>query len=207
MKMWSHLLSLICAVGFAAIVLIGTTEEARADCPNLPVQCGKNKVGWRGSCFKVLKGCKPCGPAHCKARPGERQVRKKLVASHAEGVACRRIIRDKVVKEVKEKKWSSSCSVPKGMKFKLANLVFGKSACLEHDICYYLRGISRKACDTAFLTNMKANCRQSNLCKLGTVECLLAANVFHRAVRALAKNKRNVSESGVCKKIPHNTSG
>ena len=202
MKMYSYLLTLVCAAGFAPMALIGTVSEARADCPDLPVRCGSNEVGWRGQCFSLTKGCKPCGPAHCKARPGEKQVKQKLVSPHPKGAACRKRVRDYVVN--RDRKSPSNCSVPGGATkvFELAELVFGKSACLEHDICYYLPGVSREACDDAFLVNMKANCQQANLRKLGTADCLIAANLFHRSVRIGAKNKRNRSNLGECKEIP-----
>jgi hypothetical protein len=196
---------LICAATFAGMTFIGTAQEARADCPDLPVRCGADKVGWRGQCFSLTKGCKPCGPAHCKARPGESQVKRKLVSPHPKGKECRRLVRNYVVE--RDSKSPSSCSVPGGAKdvFELASLVFGKSACMEHDICYYLPGVSRKACDDAFLVNMKANCQQANLRKLGTADCLVAANLFHRSVRIGAKNMRKRSNLGVCKEIPDDT--
>ena len=40
------------------------------------------------------------------------------------------------------------------------HIVFGVSACLEHDICYRLPGVSQAECDDNFYKNMIGNCGQ-----------------------------------------------
>jgi hypothetical protein len=174
MKMWPHLLSFICAAGFAVIVLIGTAEEARADCPDKLIAASKSKKDktsgkyqWQGQCFKVLKGkCVPCGPKHSrnlksKTKGYGKCSRRKIALARADG-----------------------CSAPKtivnykGIVIKTPHKYRFRAACYEHDVCYATYGKKKLDCDKAFLANMK------DMCKRGGPGCKTVANAYFAAVAA-----------------------
>lgn len=163
MKMWSHLLSLIYAVGFAATVLIGTAEVARADCPDKLIGANdrSGKYQWQGQCLKIT-GCRPCGPVHTrnikyKTKGYGKCSRNKIASKRADG-----------------------CSAPSG-KYKKLYLSTPykkkfKAACDEHDVCYATYGKKKRDCDKAFDRNM------ADMCKRAGKGCKPMAYAFFNAV-------------------------
>ena len=57
-------------------------------------------------------------------------------------------------------KLTTYCSAPAKIVTGEEHRVFGVSACLEHDICYRLPGVSQAECDNNFYKNMVENCGQ-----------------------------------------------
>ncbi|MEM7212280.1 MAG: hypothetical protein AAF479_10380 [Pseudomonadota bacterium] len=55
--------------------------------------------------------------------------------------------------------------------------VFGKSACMEHDICYSMPGTNQVLCDAMFLRNMKAMCSKYFFGHVGKRKALRVRNV------------------------------
>lgn len=77
----------------------------------------------------------------------------------------------------------------------MANLVFGKDACVERDISYTMVGMNQQPCDHMFLDNMVRGCSEfyykylgdRDAIKLlnepGAASCRAAARIFFEAVK------------------------
>ncbi len=183
------------------LFVFGAPNVALADCPDAAVTCGELSIGWQGRCFKAPVACAPCGPKHCPGLVGLQHNVAKAIPKHADGAKCRQFVQIKKVNG----KGSACTEFPKDLQ-KVQNLtdrVFGRSACLEHDICYALRGVSRADCDTMFRKNMEANCKQfyfghlgnrpaiAALNSAGYGSCLAAAKLFYDTVHHNGKAKFN----------------
>ncbi len=171
--MCSHLFTLICAAGFAAVVLVGTAEEARAACRDKLIGAKSKTNGkyqWQRRCFKLKKGrCVPCGRIHSakikyKTRGSGRCSRNKIAQDRADGCSAPDRIEFKGI------------GVPTPHKYRF------NAACYEHDVCYATKGKSKKSCDKMFLRNMK------DMCKHGVRGCKAIATAFYAAVVAKGKS-------------------
>ena len=201
-------------LAFGVLVLVlASPGAARADCPDKPVSCGALTMGWQGTCFKGLRGCKACGPRHCPKQLGLNDIKFRSVPGHPNGESCRQfVVNDILAKEGN----GSACSSPDAVKklFPLADQVFGRSACLEHDVCYRLPGVSRQDCDNRFNANMQANCKKhfyghtrgrgaiAAANKAGFEACKLAAGAFYKFVVHGAEAMYNPSSHGPCAAVP-----
>lgn len=184
------------------LLSIAFVSPVAADCPDRPTKCNTATYGWQGTCAKGLS-CKDCGPKHCPQEPKLKVAKAIALRDGSGGKKCRENMIDRKYKPDGE----SACSIPARVKnmFGMANLVFGKSACAEHDICYAMKGMNRKLCDTMFLDNMLRSCNayyyghlgDRNLIKVlnvpGHASCKAAANIFHTAVVAGGASSFNPS--------------
>lgn len=201
-----------------ALLLLFVSPVAYADCPNKVVSCNTAAFGWQGQCYKgVLKRCKSCGPKHCAKRPGMKSkfLSKKALIPKDNGEKCRK----ELIKKKKEDAGKgSACSFPdlpdKGWtraRFGMINYVFGRSACMEHDVCYAMPGMTQKKCDLMFLKNMRKNCKSYYKTQMkkhpivkganqpGYLHCKKAANLFYLAVVAKGASSVNPSSIEECK--------
>ncbi len=204
---------------FIAMMLFAVS--ALADCPDREALCDTATFGWQGTCFKNLL-CKRCGPEHCPERPmfdtSPAVVTKKILGTtvsiprksvallHGSGAeACRSGLVDI--------KWrpngSSACSIPDSVAgvAGMADLAFGKSACVEHDVCYAMEGMNQEICDLMFLDNMRRDCDEyyykhlgdRDAIKLlnapGVTSCRTAAQLFYSGVKHGGANSFNPSQN------------
>lgn len=208
-------------VGLLVLLLLTTfSGAAAADCPDYSASCDTGVFGWQGSCLTGLQ-CKRCGPSHCPQRPifktsstvslkfaGQKVTvpRKSIALLNGNGAtACRT--------GLIAKKWNpsggSACSIPEQAKgvAGMADLVFGKSACVEHDVCYAMEGMNQELCDLMFLDNMLKGCDKYYYKHLGNrdsikllngpghLSCKVAARLFYSGVKAGGANSFNPSDS------------
>lgn len=176
------------------LFLIIATASANAACPDLPKKCNTLTYGWQGTCLKGL-WCKKCGSKHCPEQPmfKSSSTRSIAILDGSGAQSCR----DDLIDDKWKPNGGSVCSVPDavGGYAGMAHLIFGKNACVEHDICYDMKGMNQKLCDTMFLDNMKQACSKYYFDHLGSrgaivalnatgySSCKTAANLFYKAVR------------------------
>ena len=209
MKMTRYPILLLLVLGFAlyAVLFFALSQAWAEGCKDKAVLCygspgvGKFQVfGWqaaekkRGKIWPHLKTCKRTGPRHCPRRPSLNDMPEKVrLKSDVEGV-CRAA----VVADFRGRGENDHCSTGIfGKAFPVAGHVFGKSACMEHDICYSMPGTKRKDCDAMFLTNLLAACKQyfyrhnrgrngvNFLNHSGYANCVATARAGHAGVLAV----------------------
>lgn len=189
-------------------LFIGTS--AIADCKDKSVECNTATYGWQGQCFKNLSCNNDCGPEHCAKPPKLKTSKSKAIRDGANAQSCR----DGLVQLKSEQMGRSACSIPSQVSgaFGMAELVFGKSACLEHDVCYAMDGMNKKLCDTMFLDNLRRSCKSYFLGHVGDrgwlkrknapgyATCKTAARLFYIAVDKFGGDSFNPSsdEEAIC---------
>ncbi len=155
---------------------------AFADCSHRLIGA-KNRDGkyqWQGRCFKLTKGCQPCGKIH---------TRKIKYMTKRHGSCSRRTIASER---------ADGCSAPSTRFFfkqpglptnprKLIQLKTPykykfKAACDEHDVCYSSLGRNKRVCDRSFYNNM------IDMCKRSGKGCKSMAWVYFRFVSALGNS-------------------
>lgn len=211
---------LLVLVVLPALLLFANLTHA--DCPDLPVECDTATFGWQGSCYNGGVKCDPCGPRYCPPQPTfdtrtthkvelfNKKVmevpRSSIALLEGNGAeACRA--------GLIERKWESggpsACSIPPAAQgiAGMANLVFGKDACVEHDICYAMVGMNQQLCDHMFLDNMVRGCNEFYYKHLGdrdaikvlnvpgAASCRAAARMFFEAVKLAGASSFQPSSS------------
>lgn len=208
MKMTSNPILLLLLIGllFYTVLFFALSHARAAGCNDKAVLCSKTPgvagiavYGWQSATkqkskiWPYPKFCKRTGPSHCPRRPNLSDMPEKMkLDTDVEGV-CRAA----VVADFAGRGEYDHCSTGVfGHAFPLAGKVFGKSACMEHDICYSMPGTKRKDCDAMFNTNLKAACKQyfykhnsgrngvNFLNHPGYAACIAAAKVGHTGVLA-----------------------
>ena len=196
-------------------LFIGANQKVYAACPDKIISCNTANYGWKGQCFKgVLKGCKACGPKHCAKRPSMKNkfLSKVALVKKKNGKKCRKAL---IKKKKKAAGKGSACSFPDlgwvKDRFGMINYVFGKSACMEHDICYDMPGMTQKKCDSMFLKNMQKNCKSYYKTQMkghpvvqtanhaGYLHCKQAAKIYHKAVVLKGASSFSPSKIKACK--------
>ena len=209
MKMTSNsiLLLLLFGLMFYAVLFFALSHARAAGCNDKAVLCyaapgptGTKVYGWqaterkRSKIWPHLKTCKRTGSLNCPSRPTLADMPEKVrLATDVEGV-CRAA----VVADFRGRGENDHCSTGVfGKIFPLAGHVFGKSACMEHDICYSMPGTKRKDCDRMFLSNLEAACKQyfykhnqgrngvNFLNHSGYATCIATARTGHTGVLAV----------------------
>ena len=199
------------------LFFIFISPKVYAACPDKVVTCNTATYGWQGQCFKGIKGCKACGPKHCPKRPNMKSkfIAKKALVKKENGKKCRKAL---IKKKKKAAGNGSACSFPglpdKGFtkaRFGMANYLFGKSACLEHDVCYAMPGMTQKKCDSKFHKNMLKNCKSFYKTQMkghpvvkkanypGYLHCKQAAKIYYAAVKVKGASSFNPSNIKQCK--------
>lgn len=200
------------ALVLSLLMFIGTSVVAA--CIDKSVKCNTATYGWQGQCFKNLS-CSKCGPSHCAKTPTLTTSKSKALRDGANAQSCR----DDLVKRKTRAMGRSACSIPSQVSgaFGMADLVFGKSACLEHDVCYAMDGMNKKICDTMFLDNLRRSCKSYYYGHVGDrgwlktkntpgyASCKAAARLFYFAVDRFADGSFN--PSSVEKALCTNTQG
>lgn len=209
MKMTSNsiLLLLVFGLVFYAVLFLALSQASAAGCKDKATLCyatsglnGTKVFGWqkaskqRAKIWPHLKTCKATGKQYCPRRPTLSDMPEKIrLESDIEGV-CRAA----VVADFRGRGENDHCSTGVfGKAFPLAGQVFGKSACMEHYICYSMPGTKRKTCDAMFLTNLEAACKQyffghtggrkgvNFLNGSGYTKCIATARIGHTGVLAV----------------------
>lgn len=175
---------LLCATLFAGFFLVFAAPPASADCTYRSVTCdiATKSYGWRSA--KQVKGrlwpprlpsCKAEGDRQCPRRPNLSDVPEKVVLTHDVERRCR----SAVERDFKGRNTDNHCSTPGVFDLITPTVkqVFGKSACMEHDICYSMPGTNQVMCDAMFLRNMKAMCAQYYFAHVGSRKTLRVRNV------------------------------
>jgi len=177
---------------FALIAMLSLTialaplfaNLAWADCTYRSVTCDATvkSYGWRAA--NEVKGrlwpprlpsCNATGPRNCPKRPGLSDVPEKVVLKHDVEKRCRTAVE----LDFENRKTDNHCSTPGVFDVitPAVKEVFGKSACMEHDICYSMPGTNQVMCDAMFLRNMKAMCEQYYFGHVGKRKALRVRNV------------------------------
>ncbi len=209
MKMTSKPILILLMLGlvFYAILFLALSQAWAASCNEKAVLCKGFPAlkpvmvyGWqkaekrKARIWPHPKVCKRVGPRYCPRRPTLRDMPEKMrLKTDVEGV-CRAA----VVADFRGRGENDHCSTGIfGKAFPVAGHVFGKSACMEHDICYSMPGTKRKECDRMCLKNLNAACKQyffghtgdrkaiNALNNSGYASCISTARAGHTGVLAI----------------------